>query len=285
MKKNPAANYMIIGSAKSATTSICRFLGTHPDIFMVKCKEPFFFSRQECHSKGIDWYESLYKGANGKKYRGEGSNDYTMKEVFPEALDRIYDYNPHLKLVYMVRHPISRIESFWLEIRSHDREDVHYDFNRAIKERRDWFVDSCRYYSQILPFIERFGEANVYIGFFEDYVHDKYVELDKIVNFIGASPHSWDPTVKETKNSSESKRITRDVLSIARKVQWLRKSAQIIPFGLKAKITKQFLLKPVKKRPKWNETTRKWVEAEIREDCNKLLSYCGKPNSYWNWEI
>jgi hypothetical protein len=145
-------NYMLIGAAKCATTTICNLLGRHPDVFMVDCKEPQFFNHDEIFARGYEWYESLYAEAGDKKMRGEGSNASTMKEQFPHALRRIVSYAPELKLIYVVRDPFERIESYWLEKRSNAGDLLHYDFNTSVRTDRHWLVDSSNYLAQIDAF-------------------------------------------------------------------------------------------------------------------------------------
>ena len=42
-KKHP--NFLIVGAAKAGTTSIAKYLEEHPEIFISKEKEPFYFVR------------------------------------------------------------------------------------------------------------------------------------------------------------------------------------------------------------------------------------------------
>src|SRR5262245_31286225 len=123
-------NYFVIGAAKAATSSLCTDLGRHPDVFMVECKEPNFFNRDESYfGKGWSWYESLYESAGDKIMLGEGSNGYTMKEVFPDVAKRIANDVPSARLIYMARDPISRIESFWMQKRANGDRTISPNFN------------------------------------------------------------------------------------------------------------------------------------------------------------
>lgn len=89
-------NYLIICAAKCATTTFCRQLGMHPDVFMARCKEVEFFS---CHfERGLAWYESHCKDAGRKVMRGEGSPGYTMKALHPEVVSRIAEYDDRAEL-------------------------------------------------------------------------------------------------------------------------------------------------------------------------------------------
>ena len=56
-------NFIIIGAAKSATTTLTTILPKHPDIFISKPKEPKFFGRY--YNKGWDWYASRFSEGSG----------------------------------------------------------------------------------------------------------------------------------------------------------------------------------------------------------------------------
>ena len=50
-------DFIIIGAAKSGTTTLYEYLCRHPQIFMSTPKEPDFFSLDQNYTKGIEWYE------------------------------------------------------------------------------------------------------------------------------------------------------------------------------------------------------------------------------------
>ena len=61
-------NYILLGAAKSATTSIYDILKQHQDIFAPEFKEPHFFDFDENFSKGLDWYSTTYYKNVKKRY-------------------------------------------------------------------------------------------------------------------------------------------------------------------------------------------------------------------------
>ena len=84
-------NFLVIGAAKCATTTIRTLLGRHPDVFMVPT-ETQFFNEDSVFARGsIGTNRFLPRPATGA-VRGEGCNGYTMKEVFPRAFDRLTAY-------------------------------------------------------------------------------------------------------------------------------------------------------------------------------------------------
>ena len=50
-------NFLVIGSAKSGTTTLWSRLREHPDVFMSDVKEIQFFSRDELYGRGIQHYD------------------------------------------------------------------------------------------------------------------------------------------------------------------------------------------------------------------------------------
>ncbi len=275
-------NYMVIGAAKCATTTICSLLGKHPDVFMVKCKEPQFFNHDEIFARGFDWYESLYADAGRKKMRGEGSNASSMKEQFPNALPRIAAYAPELKLIYTVRDPFDRIESYWIEKRSNAGDPVHRDFNHALKVNRHWFVDSSNYLAQLDPFREIYSDENIHVVFYEDFKEDPAAVMRGCFEFLGVDPEIAIPNAGGHLNRSEGKRVPGTVLSRLQSVPGYRKVARRFPRELRQRVARRYFFKEMKCRPVWNSESREWVGDLLRDDLRNFLVRYGKPADFWN---
>ena len=70
-------NLLIIGAAKSATTSLYNILSSHKDIFAPAFKEPHFFNIDDNFSNGIDWYSQTYfNKKKNQKYILDGTPTY-----------------------------------------------------------------------------------------------------------------------------------------------------------------------------------------------------------------
>ena len=104
-------NYICIGVAKGGTTSLIKYLNLHPEIYMAN-KEKHFFSRQLSKGKLTDndkkKYEESFKTT--KPIVGEKTPGYCYLRY---AIDRIYDYNKNMKLIIILREPISRAFSHY----------------------------------------------------------------------------------------------------------------------------------------------------------------------------
>ena len=99
-------NLIVIGAERCGTTSLHRYLGAHPEIFMAKSKELDFFVTELSWRKGRGWYEKQFR--NGSRVRGESSPSYTAYPVHEGVAERMAALVPDAKLVYLVRDPIER---------------------------------------------------------------------------------------------------------------------------------------------------------------------------------
>src|SRR4029077_6917057 len=105
--------------AKCATTVLCRILGEHPQVYVPPQKELYFFNDDDLfHRKGWPWYESQFIQGRERPFRGEGTPLYSMRDEYPLVADRIAESLPNVKLIYMVRHPLRQIESWWIQARA-----------------------------------------------------------------------------------------------------------------------------------------------------------------------
>ena len=104
-------DFLIIGSAKSGTTTLYEYLCRHPQIFMSTPKEPNFFAKEINYQKGIEWYASLFEEAQAGQICGEASTPYTHQLQIPDLIERIFRVLPDVKLIYIIRHPVDRAYS------------------------------------------------------------------------------------------------------------------------------------------------------------------------------
>jgi len=63
--KRVKPTFLIIGAAKSGTTSLYRLCEQHPKLFMSKEKELKYFSNDANYGQGWKWYESFFTGSGG----------------------------------------------------------------------------------------------------------------------------------------------------------------------------------------------------------------------------
>jgi hypothetical protein len=122
-------DFIIAGAPKCGTTALASFLNEHPGVCMCYIKEPRFFTKMKgdmettitgdgprlsgTFDNGYEWYASLFKNALEGQKTGEASTVYFANA---DSAKLIYDHNPNMKLILMLRHPVKRLYShYWQE--------------------------------------------------------------------------------------------------------------------------------------------------------------------------
>lgn len=120
-------DFVIIGAIRSGTTSLARYLGSHPDIYMARQKEVHYFdSRLE---KGAEWYASQFGEARPSQACGEATPAYMSNR---DAMRQMSELIPQARLIAILREPASRAWSHYWMRRERKRESR--DFEQAIAE-------------------------------------------------------------------------------------------------------------------------------------------------------
>ena len=196
--KEPWPNLFVVGAAKAGTTSLHYYLSQHPDIYMSSVKEPHFFSQINPKPKFVALagctcikdersYLQLFAQGKNKKIRGEASPSYLWEE---KTYDRIKKIIPDAKIVIMLREPISRAYSHYLNDVGAGIEKrpflqaIQEDINASIK---GWgvsslYVDLGFYSRQVERYLNNFDK--VLVLFFEEFITDIRGKLSQVFNFL-----------------------------------------------------------------------------------------------------
>jgi hypothetical protein len=244
--------------------------------------EPQFFNDDWVFKRGFAWYESLFDEAGERRWRGEGSNAYTMKEHFPQAFGRLTSFLPKLKLIYVVREPFSRIESFWLELRSQHPDYADPDFNRAVFVNRADLTDASNYPRQLAPYREFYGDDSILVIFYEDFRREPGLVLKRCFEFLGVDPNVEVAAANTRLNESDGKTIAAPFLSHLRSIRVYRRAVDRLPYALRNRVARTFFYQKVRQRPQWRPETRAWVSHLLRDDLRSFLIEYGKPADFWN---
>lgn len=193
-------NLFIVGSMKCGTTSLHELLGRHPDIYMSEePKEPNYFDRPANVAGPIERYLEIFRAGQGKKYIGESSTNYTKHPLYQGVPQRIYEFNPNAKVIYIVREPLARaISHYWWQVEWSAEGRGMLEVLSTSTE----IVDVCNYAMQIRPYIEQFGRGNVHVLTLEELQENTEVEITRILTWLGLRPLSSDEVAMPKANAS-----------------------------------------------------------------------------------
>ncbi|MCP5061606.1 MAG: sulfotransferase domain-containing protein [Ignavibacteriae bacterium] len=201
--------FLIIGAAKSGTTSLYYYLKQHEQIFMSSVKEPNYFAlidnliyRNGTVGKGYEQgfcftkeeYLKLFENAKPNQLCGEASPIYLYNEN--TALN-IYNYNPNMKLIAILRNPVERAFS---NFKYHLKADLEKtkNFEKALdleenRKREKWwwgyyYFEAGLYYKQLKRYYDIFPHENIKVVLFDGFTKSPKIKLNEIFNFLGVAP-------------------------------------------------------------------------------------------------
>ena len=126
----------------------------------------FFSYRFE---NGYRWYERQFPAHQSSRHFGEMSQSYFHE---PAVVDRVWDYDPDLKIIVSLRDPVERALSqhrhlVRLGIVGH--EDLRFE---ASLETNPTYVDQGRYFTHLSRWFDRFGAEKVMVVLMEEVIDD-----------------------------------------------------------------------------------------------------------------
>ena len=169
-------DFLFIGPDKAGSTWLDRAFRAHPDVFLPRAKELFFFDR--FFDKGIDWYSNHFSTARVDQIAGEISHDYLFSDL---ACDRIASVVPNVRLIVCLREPVQRAYSAYLYMVKQGRTNASFDV--AMHEIEE-LTDHGRYSSHLSRYLARFGRSQLHIAVFDELVRDSSAFFDKICQFL-----------------------------------------------------------------------------------------------------
>ena len=110
---------IIIGCKKSGTGTLLTMLNAHPDIQARLSEHPEvdYYSNNKLYSRGLSWYIGQMPLARKKDIVMEKSNYFE----YPESIGRIYKDSKTVKLILIVRNPVKRAISDYVNFKLSDR--------------------------------------------------------------------------------------------------------------------------------------------------------------------
>src|SRR6478752_4058553 len=105
-------DFIICGTQKGGTSALDVYLRGHPNICMAEKKEVHFFDNEDAFRNATpdySQYHSVFKSNSSSLIFGEATTIYMY---WREAPRRMWQYNPNLKLIVLLRNPIERAYSY-----------------------------------------------------------------------------------------------------------------------------------------------------------------------------
>ncbi len=273
---------IIIGAQKCGTSSLHHYLNCHPQISMSAQKELNFFSEDGQWSNGIDWYKRQFTGT--AKIFGEASPGYTMYPVRKGVPERLHGVVPDAKLIYLVREPVERMVSHYLDRFKGGRE--HRPVEEALLDptAENYYFRYSQYYDQLSRYLEYFPREAVFVETAANLRDRRAETLRRIFRFLDVDESFTCADFEQLQNVSAVKlkrrkprRIVRQLLldrhSIYPRLKpWL---ATLLPETTQVSIINRIIPGTTVKRPRVSEDVRRKIRERLAPDLRRFGDLTG----------
>lgn len=145
--------FLIGGTQKGGTTALDSYLRIHPSVWMAKQKEVHFFDDEvRFREAKVDY--SAYHAAFDLKPSGRLPGEATPIYMYWYAVPRrVWEYNPAMKWIIVLRNPIERAYSHWNMERSRGLESL--PFFEAVKCERERCREALPEQHRVYSYVDR----------------------------------------------------------------------------------------------------------------------------------
>ncbi|KAF5283187.1 hypothetical protein FQR65_LT02699 [Abscondita terminalis] len=185
---------IIIGVRKCGTRALLEMLYLHPMV-QKAAGEVHFFDRDENYNRGLEWYRMKMPHSYQGQITIEKSPSYF---VTPEVPERIRAMNASVKLLLIVREPVTRAISDYTQLRTHAAtastatptapprafEQLALMSNGSINEQYRPLAISI-YHNYVHRWLEVFPREQILVVNGDLLIEDPVSQLQKIEKFLG----------------------------------------------------------------------------------------------------
>lgn len=278
----PLPDFLVIGAMKCGTTTLYHDLKAHPGIFLPD-KEANFL----CGDDAAERYAAALRAARPGQIRGDVSPDYAKlpesASVAPRA--RCLFSGDDLKLLYIVRDPLSRTLSHHAFVSTQGAEDrvpMGPDLNQSLRDF-PCLIDYSRYAMQVRPWLEAFGRDHLLVIRFEDYIRRRKETMRQVFSFLGVEESLATIDEAAIYNSTKSRPVLttfwKRIIQTGLYRQGLRR---LVPPPLRERFRNLLLPKPDDLPSPPDPEAVNYIVSRLKEDVAQFSILLGLPEPLWD---
>jgi len=269
-------NFLYIGPDKSGSTWMYEMLRQHPQCYVPRIKDIYFFDRY--YDRGLSWYAGLFRDAPPEaRAIGELSHDYLFSD---QAAVRIQRDLPGVRLFTSLRDPIERSFSHYLYmVRSGMTASP---FEEAVRQFPE-IIDNSLYHKHLARYVERFEPSRLSVFLFDDLVADPREFGRRMFEYLGlTSDVEMD---FDRKVLSASRPRNRRLARMAKQGANLARRFGLVGLvgAMKGSATSRWLYAPYRdeERPSLPPDARRRLAEVYRPDVERLQSLIKRNLDHW----
>ena len=206
-------DFIIIGAQKCASTYLQNCINEHPEICIPKGETPYF-EDPDFTQLGPNYLSKLFNGNINQKF-GIKRPQYIGKS---EVVKRIFDHNPNVKIIAVLRNPIERALSAYFHYIESDffhakrpevglREIISKNTNKKYPRSQE-VLEFGRYNMYLSEYWKLFPKNNIKVFFVDDFINNPQKIYSEIYRFLGVNDN-FRPKKINTRPLQSVKNISR----------------------------------------------------------------------------
>jgi hypothetical protein len=287
-------DFLIVGAAKSGTTSIHRYLRQHPGLFLPRIKETWFYHLVDNPNRAVlrDFPElptslpaflALFEDASPGQLCGEVTPSYLhYHERTIRNIKRLHPKWRELRIVMILREPVAKAISHYQYVRRMGYDPENLGLYEALlkederKQRMDLtpdllYVENTRYLAAVRAYLDTFDQVRIFL--YDDLKENPRGLMDELTAFLGAEPYDY----RMERVYNRSFPVRRPVNAVARLVlERMDRFGKVLPSRL-PRLTRRLLT--VEERP--DPRALRWLREAFREEVEQLGPLIGRDLSGW----
>jgi hypothetical protein len=293
-------NFLIIGAAKSGTTSLYHYLKEHPQVYMSPIKETRFFAlgldekksytdvrdqklvANSVHS--LEAYQDLFKNVSNEVAIGEDSPLYLYHA---HAAERIKKMLPDVRLIAILRNPADRAFSHFIHSVRINAEPLK-NFAEALEaeplrngQNIAWSHYFARglYYEQVKRYFDLFDKEQIKIYVYDDLRKDPVLLMQDIYRFLGINDTFLpNTTLKHGVGGTYKSALLPRLVESQFYKTILGPMYRKIPLPIRENFLQRYLTNP---KPTMPPDIRRQLVERYRDDILKLQDLLSRDLSVW----
>ena len=269
-------NFLYVGTDKAGSTFIYEILRAHPDCFVPRAKDIYYFDKN--YERGPAWYARFFADAAGKACIGELSHDYLHSRA--GAL-RIRKDLGAIRIIISIREPVSRAFSNYLFLLRHG---ISCGTFQEAASRFPEIIEWSLYAEPLARYIDLFGSRNVHVILFDD-IRSRPADVQRrLFEFLALDPSAAKPID-----------LKKPVLPAARpRVKVIAKLAKagavasrrlglvnLIGTVKSSPLVQRVLYSPYKSYPQVTDADRAYFRGFFRQDIERTSALLGLDLGHW----
>ncbi len=285
-------NFFIVGAPRCGTTSMIRYLGQHPDVFIPN-KELHFFDNDVHYDKKLTEKEYLdyFSKAKDEKRVGEKSPSYLRSK---RAASEIRRFCPRAKIIIQVRNPVDMLYSWHGHVYRSGYEDI-VDFEEALAAEEDrkrgsripkharipehlFYSEIPLYTEQIKRYVETFGWNQIHVIVFDDLVSNPLKVYRDVLRFLEVD----DQFVPNFKVYNSNRLLKSMIVRNLMRNSWVQGAAKVLlPRVTYYSIGHTILHWNTKVRSPMDKKVRKRLQKQFAPEVKRLSKLLGRDLTHW----